>query len=178
MEPLQRHSLHSGRRHLHHLLSKSEQHHQNLSNIIKIDRNGNLLWDLEGDSGGDFTGVSWSRQHGHHLLDNGDLLIFNNGGGSGGFFGGEASLALEFALNGTTASQAWSYDGNESSSTLGDVQRLSNGNTLVTYSNAGVIHEVDPSGNLVRSIAQSGNRAGTGGYSDWRPDLYGAPYRY
>jgi hypothetical protein len=172
----------------------------NLNNIIKIDRaSGTLLWALEGDGGGDFSGVSWDRQHGHHLLDNGNLLIFNNNGAtggagaaasdgtddsdtpaSGGFFGGGNSMALEFAFSGSSVSQTWSYSGGESSGTFGDVERLPNGNTLVTYSNAGVMHEVDSSGNLVRTITVGGGGGGggTGGYADWYEDLYNAPHRY
>jgi len=55
---------------------------------------------------------------------------------------------------------------------LGDVERLSNGNTLVTFSRAGTIHEVDSTGKLVMSI-----QANSLGYADFRPSLYGPPPR-
>jgi hypothetical protein len=51
------------------------------------------------------------------------------------------------------------------------VQRLPNGNTLITSSNGGVIQEVDSSWNTVQSIK------GTFGYADWRETLYGPPPR-
>jgi hypothetical protein len=70
-----------------------------------------------------------------------------------------------------TAETTWMYDGNESSQTLGDVQRLWNGNTFVTYSNAGALHEVNASGTLLQSISFE-----TGvGYMSKRRSLYGPP---
>jgi hypothetical protein len=48
---------------------------------------------------------------------------------------------------------------------------LPGGNTLVTYSNAGTIVELDPSWNVVQTFTV---RAG---YSNWRPALYGPPLR-
>jgi hypothetical protein len=159
----------------------------NLNNIIKISRaSGNLLWNFAGDGSGDFEGVSWHRQHGHQLLDNGNMLLFNNssdfGGGTnpadgaaGGIFVATPSMALEFSLDESAGQAAlvWSYDGRQSSNVLGDVERLPNGNTLVTYSTPGVIHEVTSSQTLVRSITLERT-----GYADWRPTLYGAPALY
>jgi hypothetical protein len=161
-----------------------------LNKVIKISRSGSLLWDLDGNSGGDFTGVSWNSQHGHHLLDNGNLVLFNNGGTSGGganeaggasggiFNPGGSSLVLEFSFSGSTATQISSYDGGESCANLGDAERLPNGNTLVTYSCAGIIHEIDSSGNKVQIITINSSGVGVGAYSDWYADLYSAPLRY
>jgi hypothetical protein len=56
---------------------------------------------------------------------------------------------------------------------LGDVQRLANGNTLVTYCNAGVLHEVDAS----KALVQTWTFSGAVGYSEHRTSLYGAPER-
>jgi hypothetical protein len=130
------------------------------------------LWELDGDgTAGDFSGVSWEVQHGHQLLDNGNLLLFNNG--TGGFDG--LSFALEFTLDESehVASEIWNYDGNQSSFILGDVQRIGNGNTLVDYSMEGVIHEVTGNNTLVRTI-----EGGPFGYLDWRESLYGPPNRW
>lgn len=154
-----------------------------LNNIIKIDRaSGALVWNLQGDAGGDFSGVTWDGQHGHQLLDNGNILFFSNGGasrdetdGSDGIFDIESSEALELSLDLSSAAafEIWSCKGGAISLALGDVQRISNGNTLVTYSLAGKIHEVAPSKALIRSISVEGIR-----YTNWRPTLYGEPYRY
>ena len=55
-------------------------------------------------------------------------------------------------LTAMTAATTWMYDGNENSNTLGDVQRLWNGNTLATYSNAGVFHEVNAAARSSRRL--------------------------
>jgi hypothetical protein len=63
----------------------------------------------------------------------------------------------------------WRYEGGVHSSNFGNVQRLPNGNTLVNYSNAGVIHEVTPDRVKVLEITANPYL----GYATWRPDLYG-----
>lgn len=136
---------------------------------LKFSSDGTLLWKL-GGSESQFTGdgASWSRQHGHHLVDASHLLFFNNdGAGAGG-----SSLAVEVDLDESamTATRVWWYDGGLGSSTLGDVRRLENGNTLVTYSNAGLIHEVDPDGEVVQVISWS--LGGAIGYVTHRASLY------
>jgi hypothetical protein len=50
------------------------------------------------------------------------------------------------------------------------VQRLPNGNTLITYSNGGTIVELDPQDNIVARFT-----AGSLGYSQFRETLYGPP---
>jgi hypothetical protein len=69
------------------------------------------------------------------------------------------------------ATKSWEYKPGTSSNVLGDVQRLPNGNTLVTFSTASIIHEIDPQ----RTLIQSFN--GAGGYAEWRATLYGPPAR-
>ena len=54
--------------------------------------------------------------------------------------------------------------------TMGDVRRMMNGNTLVTFSANGQIHEVSPDGAVIKEIAwQLGSIIG---YSTWRYSLY------
>ena len=95
-------------------------------------------------------------------------MLFNNG---------YEHLAhiLEFKLNATPTSFAAmlvkEYAGDHSSDTMGDVQRLPGGNTLVTYSTDGIIVELDPSWNEVQTFSVRV------GYSSWRPTLYGPPAR-
>ena len=75
-----------------------------------------------------------------------------------------------------TATSVLTYMGSSagaSTGALGDVQRLRNGNILVTFSNGGAIHEIDSSGKLVatfRTEAQGGF-----GYAEFRESLYGPP---
>ena len=54
---------------------------------------------------------------------------------------------------------------------LGDAQRQPGGNLLVTFSEGGQIHEVDPSGRLVAVF----KIAGSFGYAEFRETLYGPP---
>ena len=163
-----------------HYLPEQDAYYVSVLNqnmIIKVNRTSKSLeWVLDGDGNevaglNYISGVSWSRQHGHHPLPDGSLYIFNNG--EGGFGGSGSSLALHFSINGNSASEIWSYNGGSSSGTLGDVQQASNGNVFVDYSNNGVIHEVTQSGDLVRSITASGF-----GYLDARRSLYGLPDRF
>ena len=137
---------------------------------VKVSRQGQVAWVL-GGSTSDFTGAgaTWTREHGHHLIAPNRLLFFNNGAQ------GTDAIMREVTLDLTamTAATTWMYDGNESSNTLGDVQRLWNGNTLATYSNAATFHEVDASGTLVQSIVLGGN--GGIGYAMKRRSLYGPP---
>jgi len=56
------------------------------------------------------------------------------------------------------------------SNVLGDIQRLPNGNYLVTFSTSGQIHEISPSGTLVAKFT-----ANSFGYSEFRESLYGQP---
>ena len=74
----------------------------------------------------------------------------------------------EFSL--TDGTEIFRYDPGIFSVWYGDVQRLPGGNTLVTFSIAGVIHETDPDGNLLMEI-----RGDIFGYAEWRSALYGPP---
>lgn len=152
----------------------------NQNMVLKVNRSQKALeWVMDGD--GDtvsglpyLSGVSWNRQHGHQTLDDGSLLLFNNGGG--GFSGDSLALRITVNEDGGSAEKIWSYNGDATSSTFGDVQLFSNSNIMVVYSNSGLIHEVSPSdngGSLVRTLKASGF-----GYAETRKSLYGLPNRF
>jgi hypothetical protein len=141
---------------------------------VKVSHAGAVQWQLGGSCANAPAGPAycveevWQVNHGHHLLDDGTMLIFNNNTEG-------ASEVRQFQLdtNGAlTATEVkdFKYD-DISVPVLGDVQRLPNGNTLITYSTAGEILEVDPSWAPVQTIT------GTQGYADWRATLYGPPDR-
>ena len=138
---------------------------------VKVDELGQLEWVLGGGVDSTFVGdgTVWSRQHGHHLVAPDRLLFFNNQTSAE-----KTSRALEVVLDfdagvATYAPFEYGVDG-LSSQVLGDVRRLPNGNTLVTYSvGSGLLHEVDPYGERVRAIDLPG---GACGYTDFRPSLY------
>ncbi len=142
--------------------------------VVKVSATGVPQWQLGGVCAGAPTGAhcspqSWQVNHGHHLLDDGTLLVFNNTDTYGD------AHVLEFALDDAPsalgATLVRDYAGTAASATLGDVQRLPGGNTLVTYSNAGTIVELDPDWNQVQTFTVRV------GYSNWRPTLYGPPLR-
>lgn len=137
---------------------------------VKMTRQGQVQWVL-GGSTSTFTGdgSTWNRQHGHHVLPGNRFLFFNNGGA------GDNAIAVEVTLDESamTATRVWEHEGDETSTVLGDVQRLSNGNTLMTYSASGVIQELDASGNVVLQF--SWPLGGAIGYAVKRESLYGPP---
>jgi hypothetical protein len=152
----------------------------NLAGISKLNRQGEVEWQLRsGCEAADSSRCAAARlvgNHGHQLLENGNLLLFSTN------FGAE-SPATEYRFSDEagflTATVEWSYTSSYQSEHYGDVQRLPNGNTLVTYSwnnsaEAGelqcVIQEVTPMGTVARSVTGA-----VGGYSAFRATLYGPP---
>lgn len=107
-----------------------------LDTIAVVDpRTRRVVWAMSG---------MWHRQHQPTLLDNGDLLVFDNLGRN------DRSRVLEF--DPLTHRIAWSYtDGPATplfSGTCGSNQRLPNGNTMITESDNGRALEVTPDGRI------------------------------
>jgi len=141
--------------------------------FVKVSAMGTLAWQVGGSCDGVPAGdrcypQNWQVVHGHHLLDNGTLLAFNNG------FSGPSHI-FEFQVNATPASFTTTpvkdYEGTASSFNLGDVQRLPGGNTLITYATDERIVELDADWNTVQTFSARI------GYATWRPTLYGPPIR-
>jgi len=91
----------------------------------------------------------WTGQHDPHILDNGNILLFDN---RGNFRKPEGrSRVIEF--NPQTMQLVWQYTGTAESPLDSDIrsysQRLRNGNTLITESNGGRIIEVTRDGDIV-----------------------------
>ncbi len=97
-----------------------------------------IVWALRGP---------WHHQHDPDLLDNGNILIFDN---EGDLSRGGLSRILEF--NPSTLEVVWSYDSQVDeifcSQVRGTQQRLPNGNTLITESENGRLIEVTPDKNI------------------------------
>lgn len=116
--------------------------------------------------GADSTSTStWRVQHGHDQYEPNKVVLWSNGAFQGG-----TSKVLHYTINGATAKLDWQYSGAGTSPTFSDAQHLPNGNFLVTNSQTGAVHEIDPSQKLVQSFA-----ALSKGYSHHRPTLYGPP---
>jgi hypothetical protein len=98
------------------------------------------------------------HQHFARLLDNGNLLLFDNGNGRPAAEGGLYSRALELALDweSMTATNVWEYrhlmsnqDGSTSykyTNATGSAERLQNGNTLVSFGT-----DIDPTTQRART---------------------------
>lgn len=106
--------------------------------VLDID-NGTIKWALKGP---------WHAQHDPDLLNNGNILIFDN---RGDIKNGGGSRIVEFDPD--TMEIFWEYPGNSGerlyTSIYGSQQRLPNGNTLVSESNNGRILEVTPENAVV-----------------------------
>lgn len=147
---------------------------RNSNLYVKTSHSGTIQWQLGGSclnapaGATHCVGESWRVNHGHHLLDDGTMLVFNNNESG-------TSHVLEFQLStaGTltaTLDKDFTFDA-VSSNVLGDVQRLPNGNTLIAYATSGEVIEVDPTWATVQTLT------GIYGYTDWRETLYGPPLR-
>ena len=153
--------------------------------LTKISRTGTVVWVLNGLGAtgitNGFTGDTWvGGEHGIHVLGLDKLLIFNNNskapGGATTTAPGAAdgSLALEIKLDLTAkkATKTVVYKGSGTSfqnDVMGDVQRLSNGNTIIAFSTKGIIIEVDASGTMLQQLKTTA----TFGYIHKRATLYG-----
>lgn len=119
--------------------------------ITKINSTtGDIIWRLGGKNN-EFTFLNdplngFSHQHGIRRLDNGNIILFDNGN----LHPQPESRAVEYQLNeqAKTAELVWEYRHNPLlfGDALGFAQRLSNGNTLIDFGTAHRIVEVDHSG--------------------------------
>ncbi|MGH7600351.1 MAG: aryl-sulfate sulfotransferase [bacterium] len=124
---------------------------RNSDEITKINsRTGEIIWRLGGKKN-QFTFVNdplqgFSHQHGIRRLQNGNIILFDNGN----LHSPPSSRAVEYRLNELTkiAELVWEYRHEPSlfGSALGFAQRLTNGNTLINYGTAQRVIEVDRAG--------------------------------
>lgn len=119
-------------------------------------RNVNLLLVLSPESGQ----IKWSmtgpylRQHDPDFLPTGRISVFDNrrDGGDGKIFGGSRILDLD-PITGQVVTIYGGRDGEQFfAETMGDHQRLPNGNILITESGAGHAFEVTTEGEVVWSF--------------------------
>jgi hypothetical protein len=141
--------------------------------LVKVGASGTLDWQVGGTCAGAPTGErcapgTWQVNHGHHLLEDGRLLVFSNGDSGNGHV---MELQLNDGPGSFTTTLVEDHTDDIAGRTLGDVQRLPGGNTLVTHSSDGTIIELDSSWNEVQRFSVRV------GYSSWRPTLYGPPPR-
>jgi len=138
------------------------------STVVKVSRKGELQWVLNG-VGSTISGTDWTGQHGMHILASDHLFVFSNKGEQ------TNSIVYELKLDLTakSAMELWRYDPGISTPFGGDVQRLDNGNTLITFSSSGIVHELGPDGELLQSMTFP--LMGALSYMEKRKSLYGGP---
>ena len=110
---------------------------RSLSTIAVLDMDaGEIVW---------VASDLWLAQHDPKVLDNGNILVFDNRGAKG------ESRVVEF--DPATREMVWVYEGDRSNSFFtqmcGANHRLENGNTLITESDFGRAFEVTPGGEIV-----------------------------
>lgn len=144
-----------------------------LSALMKIDATtGELLWTF-GSRTSDFTDAQGDTsllelQHQFQLLDD-SLLVFENGSTDRG-----ASRAVEFSFDQQTpvVEEIWTYapDPDLYTFSLGNVQRLEDGSTLVNFATSGQVDHVSPEGQVLWRLS---SYLGTAfGYLEHVPTLY------
>lgn len=110
--------------------------HLNTIAVVDLDAK-KVVWSRRGE---------WKMQHDPQVLDNGNILLFDNG-----FAPEKNSEVLEFSP--VDLEMAWRYTESPDqpffSATCGTAQRLPNGNTVVTESDNGRAFEVTPEGEIV-----------------------------
>jgi hypothetical protein len=146
------------------------------SSIVKVTRDTKkVVWLMSSQNAANatITGINWKNQHNFHIVDKSHLLFFNNNTGPN-----STAIEAELTLNGGkgTAKQIWSYPSTVTVQILGDVQRLGNDNTLITYSTAGEIREVNSAGTVLQTIKSVGS-GNLFGFAEKRKSLYGPPPR-
>ncbi len=121
---------------------------RHLSEVTKINNvTGDIIWRLGGKEN-QFTFTNdpfkFSFQHDIRRISNGDITLMDNGNEHSPEF----SRAVEYQLDEVnhTATLVWQYRNSPDyfSSAMGNVERLSNGNTLIDWAKLGIITEVTP----------------------------------
>ena len=154
---------------------------RHMDEITKIDREtGEIMWRWGGRHN-EFTivndPVGFSHQHGIRRLENGNVIMFDNGN----FHLSHFSRAVEYQLDedAKTATLVWQYRNSPDiyGPAMGYAQRLPNGNTLIcwgaTNPNA---TEVDSAGNKVLELSFARGVITYRAFRvDWDPDLAVVP---
>lgn len=137
---------------------------RNINQVLKVDKNtGEIMWRLGGKNS-DFSFINdpqggFSHQHSVSQLDNGHILVYDNGN----LHSPPQTRVVEYELDeeNMTATLVWSYQMDDRFTfATGSVQRLPNGHTLIGWGTEFVgmssttprITEVDENGEVVMNI--------------------------
>ncbi len=132
---------------------------RHMDEITKIDRsNGNIIWRLGGINN-QFTfindSIRFCYQHDIRRLANGNITLFDNGN----YHSPQFSRAVEYQLDEQkmTAELVWEYRNTPDiyAFATGNAQRLSTGNTLISWGTANIITEVRQDGSKAMELMLS-----------------------
>lgn len=133
---------------------------RHLDEITKINRStGDIIWRLGGKHN-NFAfvndNIGFSHQHGIRRLPNGNLIMFDNGN----YHTPPFSRAVEYTVNDVnfTATKVWEYRNSPNiyGFAMGFAQRLSNGNTLISWGSTNpTLTEVRPDGSKALQMSFS-----------------------
>jgi hypothetical protein len=134
-----------------------------LDTVAIIDQESeSVVWALTG---------RWRGQHDPTVLGDGNLMVFDNNVGAG------FSRVVE--IDPLTQEVIWTYEGTPErpfySKTCGTSQRLPNGNTLITESDAGRAFEVTPSKEIVWEFINTQRAGENAEYIALLPELVRLP---
>ena len=121
------------------------------SKVLLVDQiSKEVVWEYSGDYRGGVMGGHESHMIAEPLPGAGNILMFDNGRGEGGHSG--ESIVLE--INPLTKEIVWKYENGTEffSESKGSVQRLPNGNTLVSLDRKHEVLEITPEGEIVWHI--------------------------
>ncbi len=130
-----------------------------LNRITKIDyQSGDVIWNMgeitpSGDA--DFGhSLGFSKQHSVKIIDNGHLMIFDNGNDLNPVVSRGLELSIEDADSTLGVDVVWEYvlPDTLSSAKMSDCDRLPNGNTLLTSTHSSYLVEVTPDSQKVWEV--------------------------
>lgn len=112
----------------------------NVTTLVQIDRSTGETLDIISPNTYtiDSDSTIFSFQHDGQWTEDGNLLLLSHG------TTGTQPIEYEIDQDAKTLHQVWTYHAEPSTSFLGQVDRLSNGNTLINYGGLGLIREVTP----------------------------------
>ena len=133
---------------------------RSFSEITKISRQtGEIIWRM-GGKGNQFTftnDIGFFNQHNINRLENGNITLFDNGTAHNP----PHSRAIEYAIDevAKTATRVWMYpdDTSEYSSIMSNIQRLTNGNSMIGWGNTLKLTEVQSDGTVALEMLLSGS---------------------
>ena len=150
---------------------------RNLSRITIINYStGEIIWNMGKDMpSGDVTvgtDLEFSGQHSVKILDNRNIMIYDNGIGNNQFISRGLEISISESDQIPEAEIFWEYFLGEGlgSGLMSDCDRLSNGNSLLTSTTVNYILEVSPDNEIVWEILP--NQDGSTYRSERVPGLY------